>query len=88
MDAESIAGSRLAWSLELVRAACRGERAAGGIVLGKTSAPERRRSAWKASGGGYQGGVLRKFADPVVVARQGARTHGGGKAEVTCYADV
>jgi dihydroxy-acid dehydratase len=47
-----------------------------------------RRKAWKAPPNGYQSGVLRKYADQVGAARKGAVTHAGGKAEVTCYADI
>ena len=47
-----------------------------------------RRKAWKAPPNGYQSGVLRKYADQVGPARQGAVTHPGGKAEVICYADI
>src|SRR5690606_19049464 len=49
---------------------------------------ESRRSAWKAPANPYQSGVLRKYADQVGPARNGAVTHAGGKAEVVCYADI
>ena len=49
---------------------------------------ERRRKDWKAPDNPYQSGVLRKYAEQVGPARFGAVTHAGGKAEVTCYADI
>ncbi len=49
---------------------------------------EARRRAWKAPANAYQSGALRKFADQVGPARNGAVTHPGGKAEVFCYADI
>jgi dihydroxy-acid dehydratase len=48
----------------------------------------RRRKAWKAPKNAYQSGVLKKYADQVGPARSGAVTHPGGRAEVTCYADI
>lgn len=48
----------------------------------------RRRKAWKAPANPYQSGALSKYADQVGAARSGAVTHAGGKAEVTCYADI
>ena len=47
-----------------------------------------RRKTWKPPANPYQSGVLRKYADQVGAARQGAVTHAGGKAEVICYADI
>ncbi len=47
-----------------------------------------RRKNWRAPANAYQSGVLRKYADQVGPARQGAVTHAGGKAEVVCYADI
>ena len=49
---------------------------------------EKRRKAWKAPHNPHQSGVLRKYADQVGPARNGAVTHAGGKAEVVCYADI
>ncbi|MBI1384508.1 MAG: dihydroxy-acid dehydratase [Rhizobiales bacterium] len=49
---------------------------------------EKRRKAWKAPANPYQSGVLRKYAEQVGPARYGAVTHGGGQAEVECYADI
>ncbi|MGD9784510.1 MAG: dihydroxy-acid dehydratase [Hyphomicrobiaceae bacterium] len=49
---------------------------------------ERRKKDWKAPDNPYQSGVLRKYADQVGPARNGAVTHAGGKAEVICYADI
>ncbi len=49
---------------------------------------ESRRKAWTPPANPYQSGVLRKYADQVGPARQGAVTHAGGKAEVVCYADI
>lgn len=49
---------------------------------------ERRRKDWKAPDNAYQSGALRKYAEQVGPARYGAVTHAGGKAEVTCYADI
>ncbi len=57
-------------------------------LLVDTSELESRRKAWKAPANPYQSGVLRKYADQVGAARQGAVTHAGGKAEVVCYADI
>jgi len=48
----------------------------------------KRRKAWKAPANPYQSGVLRKYAEQVGPARNGAVTHAGGKAEVVCYADI
>jgi dihydroxy-acid dehydratase len=47
-----------------------------------------RAARWKAPPNPYQSGALRKYADQVGPARQGAVTHAGGKAEVVCYADI
>jgi len=47
-----------------------------------------RRKAWKAPVNQYQSGALRKYAEQVGPAYKGAVTHGGGKAEVVCYADI
>ena len=47
-----------------------------------------RRQIWKAPPNIYQSGVLRKYADQVGPALNGAVTHAGGKAEVVCYADI
>ncbi len=49
---------------------------------------ERRRKDWTLPDNPYQSGVLRKYAEQVGPARYGAVTHAGGKAEVTCYADI
>ncbi|MEQ8825122.1 MAG: dihydroxy-acid dehydratase [Filomicrobium sp.] len=49
---------------------------------------ERRRKDWKAPDNAYKSGALRKYAEQVGPARYGAVTHAGGKAEVTCYADI
>jgi dihydroxy-acid dehydratase len=57
-------------------------------LLVDTSELESRRKAWKVPANAYQSGVLRKYADQVGPARQGAVTHAGGKAEVVCYADI
>jgi dihydroxy-acid dehydratase len=48
----------------------------------------RRRAVWTAPANAYQSGALRKFADQVGPARNGAVTHAGGKAEVESYADI
>ena len=48
----------------------------------------KRRKAWKAPHNPYQSGALRKYADQVGPARDGAVTHAGGRAEVVCYADI
>jgi dihydroxy-acid dehydratase len=47
-----------------------------------------RRKAWTAPKNAYQTGAIRKYADQVGPARTGAVTHAGGKAEVSCYADI
>ena len=47
-----------------------------------------RAARWKAPPNPYQSGALRKYADQVGPAREGAVTHAGGKAEVVCYADI
>ena len=47
-----------------------------------------RRQAWKPLPNNYQTGALRKYADQVGPAVNGAVTHAGGKAEVVCYADI
>ena len=47
-----------------------------------------RAKTWKAPPNPYQSGALRKYADQVGPARNGAVTHAGGKAEVVCYADI
>lgn len=57
-------------------------------LLVDTAELESRRKAWNAPANAYQSGVLRKYADQVGPARQGAVTHAGGKAEVVCYADI
>ena len=57
-------------------------------LLVDTSELESRRKAWTPPANAYQSGVLRKYADQVGPARQGAVTHAGGKAEVVCYADI
>ncbi len=49
---------------------------------------ERRRASWKAPDNPYKSGALRKFANQVGPARDGAVTHEGGHAEVYCYADI
>lgn len=49
---------------------------------------ERRKKDWKAPDNPYRSGVLRKYAEQVGPARNGAVTHAGGKAEVICYADI
>ena len=49
---------------------------------------ETRRKAWKAPKNIYQSGVLRKYANQVGPAYQGAVTHPGGAEEVVCYADI
>jgi dihydroxy-acid dehydratase len=48
----------------------------------------KRRTNWKAPPNAHQSGVLRKYADQVGPARRGAVTHGGGRAEIVCYADI
>jgi dihydroxy-acid dehydratase len=47
-----------------------------------------RRKNWKAPPNPYQSGALRKFAEQVGPARNGAVTHAGAKVEVVCYADI
>ena len=47
-----------------------------------------RRKSLEAPPNPYQSGALRKYADQVGPARNGAVTHAGGKAEVVCYADI
>lgn len=49
---------------------------------------EARRKAWTPRKHIHQSGVLAKFAAQVGPARHGAVTHPGGKAEVSCYADI
>ena len=49
---------------------------------------ERRRAEWKPRETEYTSGVLWKYAGQVGDARHGAVTHPGGKAEVSCYADI
>jgi dihydroxy-acid dehydratase len=49
---------------------------------------ERRRKAWTPRQTDYQSGALWKYAQTVGAAREGAVTHPGGEAEVTCYADI
>ncbi len=49
---------------------------------------ERRRKAWTPRQTEYQSGALWKYAQTVGAARDGAVTHPGGEAEVTCYADI
>jgi dihydroxy-acid dehydratase len=48
----------------------------------------RRAKTWKAPPNAYQSGALRKYANHVGPARNGAVTHAGGQAEVICYADI
>jgi dihydroxy-acid dehydratase len=48
----------------------------------------RRKKDWKAPPNAYQSGALRKYADQVGPARDGAVTHAGGAAEIHCYADI
>ena len=48
----------------------------------------RRRKDWTLPPNPYQSGVLRKYADQVGPARDGAVTHAGGEMEVICYADI
>jgi dihydroxy-acid dehydratase len=47
-----------------------------------------RAKRWKAPPNAYQSGALRKYADQVGPARNGAVTHAGAKGEVVCYADI
>jgi dihydroxy-acid dehydratase len=47
-----------------------------------------RAKRWKAPDNPYQSGALRKYAELVGSAREGAVTHAGAKAEVVCYADI
>jgi len=47
-----------------------------------------RRAEWKPRTTDYQSGALSKYAEQVGPARDGAVTHKGAKAEVTCYADI
>ena len=47
-----------------------------------------RRQTWRPLPNNYQTGALRKYADQVGPAVNGAVTHAGGKAEVVCYADI
>jgi dihydroxy-acid dehydratase len=47
-----------------------------------------RAKVWRAPPNPYQSGALRKYANQVGPARNGAVTHAGGKAEVVCYADI
>jgi len=47
-----------------------------------------RRAAWVPRQHKHQSGALAKFASQVGPARNGAVTHLGGKAEVSCYADI
>jgi len=49
---------------------------------------ERRRKAWTPRQTDHQSGALWKYAQTVGAAREGAVTHPGGEAEVTCYADI
>lgn len=49
---------------------------------------EARAKRWKAPDNPYQSGALRKYAELVGPAREGAVTHAGAKAEVVCYADI
>ncbi|MEL7047458.1 MAG: dihydroxy-acid dehydratase [Pseudomonadota bacterium] len=48
----------------------------------------KRRANWKLPDNPYQSGVLRKYANEVGPARDGAVTHPGAKSEVVCYADI
>jgi dihydroxy-acid dehydratase len=48
----------------------------------------RRKKDWKAPPNAYRSGALRKYADQVGPARDGAVTHAGGAAEIHCYADI
>jgi dihydroxy-acid dehydratase len=47
-----------------------------------------RRAVWVPRQHKHQSGALAKFASQVGPARNGAVTHLGGKAEVSCYADI
>jgi dihydroxy-acid dehydratase len=49
---------------------------------------ERRRKAWNSPKNNYTSGTLWKYAQQVGPARNGAVTHPGAEAEVTCYADI
>ncbi|MFP3920775.1 MAG: dihydroxy-acid dehydratase [Dichotomicrobium sp.] len=49
---------------------------------------ERRRAAWTPRATDYQSGALWKYAQTVGAAREGAVTHPGAEAEVSCYADI
>ena len=48
----------------------------------------RRREEWQPRQTDYQSGALWKYAQQVGPACKGAVTHPGGKAEVSCYADI
>jgi len=62
--------------------------AAGGALLWKRVRPNRgaRRGERRPTVIGVA--ISEKFADQVGPARKGAAAHAGGKAEVTCYADI
>jgi dihydroxy-acid dehydratase len=47
-----------------------------------------RAERWKAPPNSYRSGALRKYAEQVGPARNGAVTHPGAKEEVVCYADI
>jgi len=49
---------------------------------------ERRRADWTPRETDYQSGALWKYAQTVGAAREGAVTHPGAEAEVSCYADI
>ena len=57
------------------------------LEVSETELAERRKS-WRAPPNPYQTGALRKYADQVGPALNGAVTHAGGKAEIACYADI
>ena len=49
---------------------------------------EKRRAEWNPRETDYASGVIWKYAQTVGIARDGAVTHPGGKAEKHCYADI
>jgi len=49
---------------------------------------ERRKAEWTPRETDYQSGALWKYAQTVGAAREGAVTHPGAEAEVSCYADI
>jgi len=57
------------------------------VAVSEAEFAERRRS-WTLPDNVYQSGVLRKYAEQVGPARDGAVTHGGAEKEVICYADI